>query len=66
MLVVNFLTRLKVKPLETQLCALQMTMRFDFKAALERNRIADVMVWERDNLPANLATKWVRVLRLAC
>lgn len=55
-----------VMPLETQLCTLQRAARVDFKAALERNRIADVKAWERDNLPENLAAKRARVLRTAC
>ena len=55
-----------VMPLETQLCTLQRAARVDFKAALERNRIADVKAWERDNLPENLAAKRARVLRAAC
>lgn len=55
-----------VMPLETQLCTLQRAAKVDFKAALERNRIADVKAWERDNLPANLAAKQAHVLRPAC
>lgn len=55
-----------VMPLETQLCTLKRATKFDFKAALERNRIADVIAWGRDNLPANLAAKRARVLRQAC
>ena len=52
-----------VMPLGTQLCTLQRAAKIDFKAALERNRIKDIKVWERNNLPANLATKRARVLR---
>ena len=55
-----------VMPLETQLCTLQRAAKVDFKAALERNRIADVKAWERDNLPGNLAAKRAHVLRPAC
>lgn len=55
-----------VMPLETQLCTLQRAAGVDFKAAMERNRIADVKAWERDNLPENLAAKRARVLRPAC
>lgn len=38
---------------------------FDFKAALEHNRIADVNAWERKTLPENLAAKRVRILSQA-
>lgn len=55
-----------VMPLETQLCTLQRAAKVDFKAALERNRIADVKAWERDNLPGNLAAKRAHVLRPDC
>ena len=54
-----------VMPLKTKLSTLQRAARFDFKAALERNRIADIKIWERNNLPANLAAKRARVLRPA-
>lgn len=55
-----------VMPLETRLCTLQRAAELDFKAALERNRIADIKLWERKNLPGNLAAKRARVLRQAC
>lgn len=55
-----------VMPLETQLCTLQRAAKVDFKAALERNRIAGVKAWERDNLPGNLAAKRAHVLRPDC
>ena len=55
-----------VMPLETRLCTLQRTEKVDFKAALERNRILDVKLWERESLPENLAAKRARVLRQAC
>lgn len=55
-----------VMPLEISLSRLQKSKMVDFKAALERNRIADVKAWERENLPENLAAKRARVLRHAC
>ena len=55
-----------VMPLETRLSTLQGAEDVDFKAALERNRIVDVKLWERENLPGNLAAKRARVLRQAC
>ena len=55
-----------VMPLETQLCTLQRADKVDFKNALERNRIADVRAWEKNNIPENLAAKRARVLRPAC
>ena len=55
-----------VMPLEISLGSLLKSRKVDFKAALERNRIADVKAWEKENLPENLAAKRARVLRQAC
>lgn len=55
-----------VMPLEISLSSLLKSRKVDFKAALERNRIADVKAWEKENLPENLAAKRARVLRQAC
>ena len=55
-----------VMPLGTQLCTLKWVSKFDFKAAFERNLIADVKVWGKDNLHENLAAKRMRVLKPAC
>ena len=55
-----------VLPLETRLGTLEDARKIDFKACLERNHIADVKAWERENLPENLAAKRARVLRHAC
>ena len=37
-----------------------------FKERKSPNRIVDVKLWERENLPGNLAAKRARVLRQAC
>lgn len=55
-----------VMPPEISLGSLLKSRKVDFKAALERNRIADVKAWEKENLPENLAAKRARVLRQAC
>ena len=54
-----------VMPLRGKLSALESARTFDFKAALEHNRIADVKAWERKTLPENLAAKRVRILSQA-
>lgn len=54
-----------VMPLRNKLSALETARAFDFKAALEHNRIADVKAWERKTLPENLAAKRVRILSQA-
>ena len=54
-----------VMPLRDRLSDLKTARAFDFKAALEHNRIADVKAWERKTLPENLAAKRVRILSQA-
>lgn len=54
-----------VLPLRGRLSTLETARTFDFKAALEHNRIADVKAWERKTLPENLAAKRGRILSQA-